>query len=82
VNRISVNQCAQCGADLIAAAWSEHVTDSCVRNVWSCDACGYQFEDKIFLSAREITDASFRRSAFDFGDSRTGHLKDLWRPKP
>src|SRR5215471_1842771 len=39
------------------------------RNVWSCDACGYQFEDTIFLSAREITDASFCRSAFDCGES-------------
>jgi ribosomal protein L37AE/L43A len=57
VNRISLNQCAQCGADLIAAAWSEHVTDSCVRNVWSCGACGYQFEDTVYLSPpRELAD--------------------------
>jgi ribosomal protein L37AE/L43A len=53
VNRVPVNQCAQCGADLIAAAWSEHLSESCVRNVWSCDACGYQFEDTVYLSARE-----------------------------
>ena len=53
VNRITVNECAQCGADLFAAEWSEHVTDCCVRNVWSCDACGYQFEDTVYLSARE-----------------------------
>ena len=58
VNRISVNQCAQCGADLIAAEWSEQVTDCCVRNVWSCEACGYQFEDTVYLSAREAADAS------------------------
>ena len=57
MNRGSVNQCAQCGADLIAATWSEHVTDSCVRNVWSCEACGYQFEDTVYLSAREAADA-------------------------
>jgi ribosomal protein L37AE/L43A len=54
VNRISVNECAQCGADLMAADWSEHVT----RNVWSCEACGYQFEDTVYLSAREVADAS------------------------
>ena len=58
MNRVSLNQCAQCGADLIAAAWSEHVTDSCVRNVWSCEACGYQFEDTVYLSAREAAEAS------------------------
>jgi hypothetical protein len=29
-----------------------------VRNVWSCDACGYQFEDTVFLSAREAADSS------------------------
>jgi C4-type Zn-finger protein len=57
VNRITVNQCAQCGADLIAAAWSEHLSDYCVRNMWSCDACGYQFEDTVCLSAREVTEA-------------------------
>ena len=58
MNRISVNECAQWGAELIAAAWSEHVTDSCVRNVWSCEACGYQFEDTVYLSARAAADAN------------------------
>ena len=58
VNRITVNECAQCGADLFAAEWSEHVTDCCVRNVWSCDACGYQFEDTVYFSAREAADVS------------------------
>ena len=58
VNGMSVKQCAQCGANLIAAEWSEHLSDHCVRNVWSCDACGYQFEDTVYLSAREAADAS------------------------
>jgi hypothetical protein len=58
VNRISVNQCAQCGADLVAAQWSERVTDSCVRNVRSSEACGYQFEDTVYLSGQEAADAS------------------------
>ena len=40
MNRMSVNECAQCGADLTAAEWSEHLTDHCIRNVWFCDACG------------------------------------------
>jgi len=46
-------KCAQCGADIIAPEWSEHLSDNRVRNVWSCDACGYQFEDSIRLAARE-----------------------------
>jgi hypothetical protein len=35
---------AQCRADIIAPESSEHLSDYCIRNVWSCDACGYQFE--------------------------------------
>ena len=57
VSRVLGNQCAQCQAAIIAPAWSEHLTDSCVRNVWSCDACGYQFEDTVYLTAREAADA-------------------------
>jgi ribosomal protein L37AE/L43A len=57
VNRGSVNQCAQCRGNIIAPEWSEHLSDHCVRNVWSCEACGYQFEDTVYLS-REAADAS------------------------
>jgi len=53
VSSVFGNQCAQCGADIIAAEWSEHLSESCVRNVWSCEACGYQFEDTIYLPAQE-----------------------------
>jgi DNA-directed RNA polymerase subunit RPC12/RpoP len=45
-----VNDCAQCGADIIAPE-SEHLSD---RRVWSCADCGYQFEDVVYLSAREL----------------------------
>jgi C4-type Zn-finger protein len=51
-----VKQCAQCRADIIAAEWSEHLSDYCVRNVWSCEACGYRFEDTVYLSW-ELADA-------------------------
>jgi ribosomal protein S27AE len=44
-------KCAQCGADVIAAEWSEHLPDRRVRNVWSCESCGYQFEDTVYLPA-------------------------------
>jgi hypothetical protein len=47
-----VKECAQCGADVIAPTWAEHLSDYCVRNVWSCEACGHQFEDLVYLSAQ------------------------------
>jgi ribosomal protein L37AE/L43A len=43
--------CAQCGRDLIAPEWSEHVSDRCVRHVWVCEACGYEFETAVYLRA-------------------------------
>jgi hypothetical protein len=57
VEKASGNQCAQCGAGLIAPEWSEHFPDHRVRNVWSCVACGYEFEDTVYWSARELVDA-------------------------
>jgi ribosomal protein L37AE/L43A len=41
--------CAQCGQALIAPTWSEHVSERCVRHVWSCEACGYEFETAVYL---------------------------------
>jgi len=41
--------CAQCGDALVAPDWSEHVNERCVRHLWSCEACGYQFETSIYL---------------------------------
>jgi hypothetical protein len=49
------NECAQCRADIIAPEWSEHLSDHCVRNVWSREVCGYRFEDTVYLS-RELAD--------------------------
>ena len=45
-------KCAQCGADIIAPEWSAYLSTR-VRNVWSCEACGYQFENTVFLTARD-----------------------------
>jgi hypothetical protein len=56
VYRVFGNQCARCCAEIIAPEWAEHLSDNCVRNVWSCEACGYQFEDAVYLS-RELADA-------------------------
>jgi hypothetical protein len=49
-----VKECVQCGADMIAPAWAEHLSDQCVRNVWSCEACGYELEDLVDFSAQTI----------------------------
>jgi hypothetical protein len=55
VRRVIGNECAQCRADIIAPEWSEHLSDHCVRNVWSCEVCGYRFEDTVYLS-HELAD--------------------------
>jgi hypothetical protein len=57
VKKISGNQCAQCGAVLIAPEWSEHFPDNRIRNVWSCEACGYEFENTVYWSRRVLVDA-------------------------
>jgi len=36
---------------MIAPEWSEHVSDRRVRNFWSCQACGYRFEDTVYFSS-------------------------------
>ena len=48
MNRVLFSECARCGADMIAPKWSEHVSEQCVRNVWSCEACGCQIEEMVY----------------------------------
>ena len=49
-----VIQCAQCGGAIVAPEWSEHRSERCVRNVWSCEACGYRFEHTVYFAAPKI----------------------------
>lgn len=42
--------CPNCGAYVIAATWTERVSDRCVRNVWSCEACECEFETSTVFS--------------------------------
>jgi ribosomal protein L37AE/L43A len=49
-----VRSCALCDADMIAPKCSEYVSEHCVRNVWLCEACGCEFEDKVYLSAQAV----------------------------
>ncbi len=51
--RPPVNNCAQCGEAIIAPVWAEHLGERRIRNIWSCEACGYQFETDIYLAATE-----------------------------
>lgn len=46
--------CAQCGNTLFAAAWSEYLGDRHIRHLWSCDACGYQFETLVRYPATRV----------------------------
>src|SRR3974377_1146972 len=48
-----VIQCAQCGGAIVAPEWSEHRSERCVRNVWSCE-CGYRFEHTVYFFAPKI----------------------------
>lgn len=43
--------CAQCGRPLFSPAWSENISETRVRYLWSCHACDYEFETIIYLSS-------------------------------
>jgi transcription elongation factor Elf1 len=44
--------CAQCGDALLAPEWSEHINERCVRHLWTCETCGYQFETTVYLGSK------------------------------
>lgn len=52
--------CAQCGDALVAAIWVEHPDERRFRNLWSCEACGYEFESTMFLPALDAALAQSR----------------------
>jgi hypothetical protein len=39
--------CAECGDVVIAPEQSEHVSERYIRHLWSCEACGYEFETAV-----------------------------------
>lgn len=41
--------CTNCGIAMIAAKWAAHVSERCVLNVWSCEACECEFETSAYL---------------------------------
>jgi ribosomal protein L37AE/L43A len=52
--RKAANQCAQCGALIIAPEWSEYLSERCARHLWSCEMCGYRFESTVHFPALEV----------------------------
>ncbi len=54
LSKSPVRPCAQCSADIIAPVWSEYLSAACVRNVWCCEDCGYEFEDAVYFSAPKL----------------------------
>jgi ribosomal protein S27AE len=51
---VETTSCAQCGAMIIAPIWAEHVSERRVRNVWSCDQCGYKFETHVYFASPSV----------------------------
>lgn len=47
-----MQHCAQCGAPIAAPDWTEHVNERRMRHLWSCEACGYEFETSIYFTGR------------------------------
>ena len=44
------NSCAQCGQKLQVPNLMEVLSDRIVRYLWSCEACGHQFETSVYLA--------------------------------
>jgi ribosomal protein L37AE/L43A len=47
--------CPNCGEFLIATTWTERISERCVRNVWSCAGCGYEFETSAYYGAKQAS---------------------------
>lgn len=48
----SKNTCPQCSEWLLAPDWSEYRNERCVRHMWSCEICNYQFETTVIFARR------------------------------
>jgi hypothetical protein len=41
--------CDNCGVAMIAASAAAHISERCVLNVWSCEACECEFETSAYF---------------------------------
>ena len=80
MNRVSDSKSAQCGGDMIAPEWSEHVSDSHVRNFWCYEACGYRCEDTVHFSSPEFGGTSMTDSVDTTESGRLSALPCGERP--
>jgi len=46
-----VIECAQCGAPIYVAEWSEYLDSHRARHVWHCEECGTNFETTVHFAA-------------------------------
>jgi ribosomal protein L37AE/L43A len=53
-----LQSCPNCAAYIIAATWSEQVSERCVRDVWSCESCGFEFETSAYFPVQRIPNRS------------------------
>ena len=54
-NEKPLHLCPNCSSYAVAPKWSELLKDRCVRNVWCCDACRYEFETfAVFSDAKPL----------------------------
>jgi hypothetical protein len=54
MRRVVATVCPQCGDELIAPGWSQHVSERCIRNGWCCDGCGRRFDELVCLCAPRL----------------------------
>jgi transcription elongation factor Elf1 len=47
VQRFGQSFCPKCNDMLLAPTASEHVNESLIRHLWSCDACGHEFQTSV-----------------------------------
>jgi RNase P subunit RPR2 len=51
VQRFGRSFCPKCNDMLLAPVMCEHVSESSIRHIWCCDACGHEFHTTVRLPA-------------------------------
>jgi hypothetical protein len=56
-----------------------HRSERCIRNVWSCEACGYRFERTVYFSAAKIQ-SDLRVEEIERAACTHRSAEAAWRP--